>query len=261
MGLSYFIADTHLGLDYQDPVKREKQFASFLESLPQETSQVFLLGDIFDFWYEYKDVIPRKFTRTLGALARLADRGVKLFFINGNHDIWTYSYLQTEIGVTILKQPHIVDIDGSRFCIGHGDAVWYSTPMYRFMNAGFKNRVLQVMFSSIHPRWAMMLGHGWSRHNRLTRFKSEDDKTRSEYKEALVRDASAWAVSFQKDLEAKGEKKADHFIFGHYHIPLDFNVEGGGDFSILGDWIHNPDYLVFDGANLKRETPHFENIE
>ena len=97
MALSYFIADTHLGLEYQDPVKRERQFASFLESLPEETSRVYLLGDIFDFWYEYKDVIPRKFTRTLGALAHLADRGVELFFINGNHDVWTYSYLQKEI--------------------------------------------------------------------------------------------------------------------------------------------------------------------
>lgn len=257
MGLHYFISDVHLGLEYQDPVLKEKQFASFLESLPSQTSQVFLLGDIFDFWYEYKDVIPRKFTRTLGALAHLADRGVKLFFINGNHDIWTYNYLQTEIGVTILKQPHLLDIDGTRFCIGHGDAIWHSTGMYRFMNSGFKCRVLQVMFSAIHPRWAMLLGHTWSRHNRLTHFKSEDEKTIAEYKNAVLRDGTAWAASYQKSLEEKGEKKVDHFIFGHYHQPLDAQIDGGGDFSILGDWIHNPDYMVFDGSSLNRFTPVF----
>lgn len=260
MALSYFIADTHLGLEYQDPVKRERQFASFLESLPEETSRVYLLGDIFDFWYEYKDVIPRKFTRTLGALAHLADRGVELFFINGNHDVWTYSYLQKEIGVKILPQPSVIDLDGVRFCIGHGDDIWHGTRMYRLMKACFKCRFLQILFSALHPRWAMLLGHGWSRHNRLTHFKSEDEKTIAEYKQAIERDGSAWAESFQKDLEKKGERKADHFIFGHYHLPLTVKLESG-DFSILGDWIHNPDYMVFDGVYLKREKPHFENME
>lgn len=260
MALSYFIADTHLGLEYQDPVKRERQFASFLESLPEETSRVYLLGDIFDFWYEYKDVIPRKFTRILGALAHLADRGVELFFINGNHDVWTYSYLQKEIGIQILPQPSVIDLDGVRFCIGHGDDIWHGTRMYRLMKACFKCRFLQVLFSALHPRWAMLLGHGWSRHNRLIHFKSEDETTIADYKQAIERDGSAWAESFQKDLEKKGERKADHFIFGHYHLPLTVKLENG-DFSILGDWIHNPDYMVFDGVSLKREKPHFENME
>ena len=247
MALSYFIADTHLGLEYQDPVLREKQFASFLESLPEETAQVYLLGDIFDFWYEYKDVIPRKFTRTLGALARLADRGVKLFFINGNHDIWTYNYLQKEVGVTILQQPSVVDIDGTRFCIGHGDAVWHSTRMYRFMNSVFKCRFLQVLFSALHPRWAMLLGHRWSRHNRLTRYKSEDEKTIAENRQAIERDGSAWAESFQKDLEKKGEKKADHFIFGHYHVQVDMTLPSGARLIVMKDWMDQSQYWYFDG--------------
>ena len=124
MALYYFIADTHLGLDYKDYKAREKAFASFLYNLPAETSEVFLLGDIFDFWYEYKNVIPRRFTRTLGALASLCDRGVKVHFLNGNHDIWTYSYFQQEIGVVFHKQPLTVELEGQRFCLGHGDLLW-----------------------------------------------------------------------------------------------------------------------------------------
>ena len=152
MGLWYFIADTHLGLDYKNSEAREKAFAGFLKNLPPQTSQVFLLGDIFDFWYEYKNVIPRRFTRTLGALADLADRGVKISFMNGNHDIWTYSYLQKEIGVEIQTQPWEVEIEGTRFCLGHGDGLWDKSRSYRFLQSIFKCRFLQILFSAIHPR-------------------------------------------------------------------------------------------------------------
>ena len=113
----YFVSDIHLGLNHLNPVERERRFASFLNGLPADTKAVYMLGDIFDFWYEYKNVVPRGFTRVLGAMAALADRGVEVCFFNGNHDIWTYSYLQNEIGVKLLKQPYIVEIEGKRFCL------------------------------------------------------------------------------------------------------------------------------------------------
>ena len=252
MALYYFIADTHLGLDYQDPKMREKAFASFLASLPTETSKVFLLGDIFDFWYEYKDVVPRRFTRTLGAIAALADRGVEVNFMNGNHDIWTYSYLQQDLGVKIYAQPWIVEIEGVRFCLGHGDGLWDKSASYSFLQRVFKCRFLQVLFSGVHPRWAFLLGHGWSRHNRLTRFKNQDEKSQKEYLQKIIDGSSAWAADFQK--KQAPDKKIDHFIFGHYHTSFTEEVEGGGDVSILGEWIHHPDYLVFDGKTLQRRT-------
>ncbi|MBQ3382951.1 MAG: UDP-2,3-diacylglucosamine diphosphatase [Bacteroidales bacterium] len=260
MGLWYFIADTHLGLDYKNPEAREKAFAGFLKNLPPQTSQVFLLGDIFDFWYEYKNVIPRRFTRTLGALADLADRGVKISFMNGNHDIWTYSYLQKEIGVEIQTQPWEVEIEGTRFCLGHGDGLWDKSRSYRFLQSIFKCRFLQILFSAIHPRWAFLLGHSWSRHNRLTRYKGEDDESQKKYREKVIEDSVRWASEYQSKLQEG--KKVDHFIFGHYHLSFTQEVPGGGDISILGDWIHNPDYLVFDGKTLRREQFSYSlNIE
>ena len=252
MALYYFIADTHLGLDYKDPQKREKAFASFLAGLPQDTSKIFLLGDIFDFWYEYKDVIPRKFTRTLGALASLADRGVEINFMNGNHDIWTYSYLQKEIGVKIYAQPWVVEIENTRFCLGHGDGLWDTSSSYKFLQSVFKCRFLQILFSCIHPRWAFLLGNGWSRHNRLTRYKGENDESQRLYRDKTIKESAAWASRFQS--EQPSDKKIDHFIFGHYHVSFTEEVEGGGDVSILGDWVHHPDYLVFDGKTLERKT-------
>ena len=118
--LCYFVSDVHLGLDYKDAAERERRFASFLQTLPAETEKLFLLGDIFDFWYEYKNVVPRGFTRTLGALAALVDRGVEVHFFNGNHDIWTYNYFEQEIGMIMeRRQPAVFEISGKRFCIGH----------------------------------------------------------------------------------------------------------------------------------------------
>ena len=250
MALYYFIADTHLGLDYKDPRSRERAFASFLKNLPEDTARVFLLGDIFDFWYEYKNVIPRGFTRTLGALAELVDRGVKVSFMNGNHDIWTYSYLQNEIGVEILKQPFVVEIEGQRFCLGHGDALWDNTPSYSFLQSIFKCRFIQILFSAIHPRWAFLLGHSWSKHNRLTRYKGENDESQKVYRDKIMKESVEWAARYQAENASEG--RIDHFIFGHFHMPFTKEVEGGGDLSILGDWIHNPDYLVFDGKTLER---------
>ena len=110
--LYFFVSDVHLGLDHKDPVARERKFASFLAGLPQNTKAVYLLGDIFDFWYEYRNVIPRGYTRTLGALASLVDRGVEVYFFNGNHDIWTYNYFASELGLKMMQQPYVVEIEG-----------------------------------------------------------------------------------------------------------------------------------------------------
>ena len=163
--LHIFLSDVHLGLRAFNPVKREAEFADFLNNLPQETESLYLLGDIFDFWYEYKYVIPKGFTRTLGALANLSDRGVKIYFFKGNHDLWTYGYLEKEVGFKILEDPTVVDIAGVKFCLAHGDELGDDRGQ-KILKGIFRNRFLQACFSSLHPRWAFAVALRWSRHNR-----------------------------------------------------------------------------------------------
>lgn len=236
--LYYFVSDVHLGLNYKDPVMRERKFSSFLENLPQNTKALYLLGDIFDFWYEYKNVIPRNFTRTLGALAHLVDRGVEVYFFNGNHDIWTYEYFEKELGIKILKQPFITQIEGKKFCLGHGDGLGKGDIGYKLLNGVFKNRFLQWLFSGVHPRWAFALAHQWSKHNRLMH--EEDNWVWSGEDERIVKFANA----VQKD----NGGSIDFFIFGHFHYRTQLELSAGGRMFILGEWINEYDYLVFDGV-------------
>lgn len=232
--LYYFVSDVHLGLQAFNPEEREKKFANFLHSLPENTDSLYLLGDIFDFWYEYKYVIPRGFSRTLGALGMLYDRGVKVFFIRGNHDVWTYNFLQAELGIKILEEMSVVTIDGKSFCLAHGDELTGEKP-HLFLKKIFKNRFLQTLFSAIHPRWAFAVASRWSKHNRLTKgivfpFKGVE--------------ASLYSVA----LEYEKKRKIDYFIFGHIHTPGNNLTPGGAGFYILGEWIHGCDYLVYNSA-------------
>ena len=241
--LYYFVSDIHLGLNHLNPEDRERRFASFLNGLPQNTAKLFLLGDIFDFWYEYRDVIPSRYTRTLGALAALVDRGVEVHFFNGNHDIWTYRYFEKELGLVMERsQPALFEIEGKRFCLGHGDGLDPSDKGYKLLKWLFTNKVAQVLFSALHPRWAFGFGYSWSKHNRLTqkeqfRFRGED--------EPLVKYAKRLQLSLPAD------NKIDYFIFGHYHYNTNYKFKDGSELFILGEWIHHYDYLVFDGVTVK----------
>lgn len=237
--LYYFISDVHLGLKAFDPIEREKKFANFLYSLPQQTAGVYLLGDIFDFWYEYKDVIPRNFTRTLGALTYLRDRGVELYFIKGNHDLWTFDYLQKEVGITILEEMSRVTIEGKVFCLAHGDEL-IGDRWHLLLKKIFKNPLLQRLFSSLHPRWAFMLATKWSKHNRLVRvekisFRGPNDPL------------------YRVALEYEKKSQVDYFIFGHMHTPGDCLTSKGAGFYILGEWISGCEYLIFDSSKGRLE--------
>lgn len=251
----YFVSDVHLGLDYNNPKDRERKFASFLNSLPQNTEALYLLGDVFDFWYEYKDVIPKNYTRVLGALAALVDRGVNVYFFNGNHDIWTYSYLESEVGVKMLKQPYVLDIAGKRFCLGHGDGLGKGDAGYKFLRGVFDNRLLQRMFSALHPRIAFALGSSWSRHNRLKHEKRADALLNNgvtvPYRASFeFKGEDERIVKFSNEFQSLQEQKIDYFIFGHLHYRINLPLKNGGKLYILGEWIHTCDYLVFDGESL-----------
>lgn len=245
-GLCYFVSDVHLGLRLGNPKVLEERFLKFLDSLPSNTGALYLLGDIFDFWYEYKYVIPRGHTRVLGRLSQLRDSGVDIYFFKGNHDVWAYNYFEQEIGMKVLEQPYVVDIEGKRFCLGHGDGLGYTPKGFRFIRWAFHNRFLQVLFSAIHPRWAFGMGYSWSKHTRLAK---TDNKGYTQYKfKGSEEPIYKFADSFGKG------KNIDYFIFGHFHTPTSIDIPSGGKMYILGEWIHTCDWLVFDGKTLSRET-------
>ena len=234
--MKYFVSDVHLGLQVADPADRERRFVDFLLSLPKETEALYLLGDIWDFWYEYKHVVPKGYVRVLSALQGLMDRGVSVYFFQGNHDVWTYSYFE-ELGMKKLVQPHVVEIGGKRFCLGHGDGLGPVPIGYRFLRGIFHCRVTQFMFSLLHPYIAFGLGNGWSKNNRLSHdqeyvFGGED--------EPLVEFAERFAV----------ENQIDYFVFGHYHADVRMTLKSGAELLILKDWISSSPYLYFSGIGI-----------
>ena len=234
--LTYFVSDVHLGLQVADPAGREARFVSFLNNLPQETDALYMIGDIWDFWYEYRDVVPKGYVRVFAALQALMDRGVKVYFFPGNHDIWTYSYFE-ELGMIKLTQPCMVEIDGKTFCLGHGDGLGPTPFGYRFIKYIFNNRLIQRLFSMLHPWIAYRIGNVWSKHSRLSHneqymFKGSDEPL------------------YQFVEEHSMNNKADFYIFGHYHTTADITLPGGPRLLLLKDWISSSPYISFDGTQL-----------
>lgn len=235
-GKTYFVSDVHLGLQVADPADRERRFVDFLHSIREDASSVYLLGDIWDFWYEYRHVVPKGYVRVFAALTELMDRGVNVYFFQGNHDVWTYSYFE-ELGMKKLVQPHVVEIAGRRFCLGHGDGLGPVPSGYRFLRALFHNRVAQFLFSLLHPWIAFGLGNGWSRGNRLAHdvsyvFRGEEEPL---YK---------FADDFSRVHDV------DYFIFGHYHADVDMTLPSGARFLVLKDWMKSSPYICFDGETV-----------
>ena len=234
--LTYFVSDVHLGLQVADPVDREHRFVEFLRGLPEETEALYLLGDIWDFWYEYKHVVPKGYVRVFAALTELIDRGVDVFFFQGNHDVWTYSYFE-ELGMKKLQQPAVVEIAGKRFCLGHGDGLGPVPLGYRFLRGIFHNRVLQFLFSMLHPWIAFRLGNGWSKKNRLSR-----------HEEYVFKGKEEPLCQFAEDFSVKN--RIDFLVFGHYHTDVRMKLSSGAEMVVLKDWISESPYAVFDGEKI-----------
>lgn len=237
----YFLSDVHLGVSGVDTREHEAKFVSFLDSLPADTKALYLLGDIFDFWYEWKYAIPSGHTRALGKLAQVSDSGVEIYMFRGNHDIWLYHYFQDEIGAKILEQPSVVDIEGKKFCLGHGDGLGKMTFGFKFIRWIFYNPVIQLFFTALHPRWSLGLGYSWAAHSRKIK-----TGPGTNYK---FSGKDSYAYHFAEDF-GKG-KNIDYFIFGHYHTPGEIDIPGGGHLMVLGDWINSPSYAIFDGKTLR----------
>jgi UDP-2,3-diacylglucosamine hydrolase len=242
----YFASDLHLGLyPYEKSAKRERLFVQWLSEIKESAGALFLVGDIFDFWYEYKKVVPKGFVRFLGKLCEFTDAGVPVYVFTGNHDVWMFNYLQTEIGAKVFNNPAEFKINNTVFFVGHGDGVGPGDLSYKFLKCIFTSKVCQFLFSRIHPNFAYALGQTWSKHSRYS--KGIADTFHGMDKE--------FNVLFAKELLKTSQ--VDYFVFGHRHIPMELKLSDSSTLFNLGEWIVGNTYLEFDGslADLKSYYP------
>ena len=238
----YFLSDAHLGsLAIPHGRTQERRLVRFLDSIKEKASAVYLLGDMFDFWNEYRYVVPKGYSSFLGKLSELTDNGVEVHFFVGNHDLWTYGYLEEECGVIVHKAPVTTEIYGKVFFLAHGDGLGDPDNKFKILRKLFHNRTCQRLLNFVHPRWGMALGLNWAKHSRLKRADGKEVPFMGEDKEFLVR--------FARDYK-RSHPNIDYFLFGHRHIELDLPIDKSTRMLILGDWIWQFTYAVFDGEHL-----------
>lgn len=237
---TYFISDLHLGAKYMtDTLERERRVCRFLEGIRHDCDELFLLGDILDYWYEYKYVVPRGYIRFLGKLAELADDGVKITWVTGNHDVWLFDYLRDQLNMTVLYGNTQVITQGLRILISHGDDVGVQPAMYRFTRWCFHNKVCQWLYAAVHPRWTYPIAMGWSNENRTHR-SPEELKTISENAASRLMDFSREYHAAHPDVQA--------FVYGHIHIARLNEASDMPPVVFLGDWITRYSYVVLDAS-------------
>lgn len=242
----YFLSDAHLGsLAIPHARMQERRVANFLDSIKHKAAAVYLLGDMFDFWHEYKTVVPKGYTRLLGKISELTDMGVEVHYFTGNHDLWMHDYLQLECGVTLHPRSSTLELYGSVFYLAHGDGLGTTDRKFKFLRAMFHNPVCQRLFAAVHPRWGMAFGLEWARRSRMKREDGKEPPYLGEDREELV--------IFAKDY-LKSHPEINYFIFGHRHIELDLMLRRTTRLIILGDWISQFSYAVFDGEHLFLES-------
>ncbi|WP_052089646.1 UDP-2,3-diacylglucosamine diphosphatase [Porphyromonas canoris] len=245
----YFFSDVHLGSPFhKDPVALERRLVQWLKSIEQDACMLVMLGDIFDYWFEYRDVVPRGFTRFLGQIARMSDLGIEIHFFTGNHDIWSFGYLEQELGVKLHTSSWECLIEGKRFLMAHGDEYDYRSKGFRVIRSVFHNKFCQKLYASIHPRWTVGLAHSWSNYSRRKGVEKRygDDAD-------FVDEQNNYLISWTKKYltEAKeSHQKPDFFIFGHLHMLVDLMIPEQKRVVILGDWIKFHSYAKWDGKQF-----------
>lgn len=242
-GKIYFISDFHLGVpDYASSLIREKAIVQWLDFVKRDATDIYILGDIFDFWFEYKHVVPKGFVRLLGKLAEISDAGINVHYFTGNHDMWVFDYLPNEIGCTVYRKPIQKEISGKQFYIGHGDGLGPGDHGYKFIKRIFSSKLSQWLFARLHPNLGIAVANFWSRKSRISTGNGN---------EVYLGDDKEFLVVYCKELLQK--QKIDYFIFGHRHLPLDKQI-GESRYINLGEWINYRYYAEFDGENLYFKT-------
>jgi len=248
----YFLSDFHLGApDHASSLERERTIVRFLDEIKRDAEEIFLVGDLFDFWYEYRKVVPKGYVRLLGKLAELSDAGVSMHFFVGNHDMWMRDYFQQELNIQVYYEPREFERKGKKFLIGHGDGLGPGDHGYKRLKKLFRNPVSKWMFGILPPVAGMGLAHYLSRRSRAQTGATE---------EQFLGEEKEWLIIYCQ--ERLRQQHFDYFIFGHRHLAIDFALPGGSRYINLGDWIRYFSYAVFDGEELELRsfTGRDENI-
>ncbi len=242
-GKIYFASDFHLGLPTGvSPLEREKKVVKWLNSISGSAKEIYLLGDVFDFWWEYKLVVPKGFTRFLGTIASITDSGIPVHFFTGNHDMWVGDYLVKECGVIIHTRPVTKEFNGKRIHLAHGEGLGTNDRGYKILLSIFRNKPLRAMYSALHPSIGVGIGLKWSLSSRLG--KGIKKEFLGEEKEDLVR----YAKSILKT------ERIDYFIFGHRHLAMPYRLSDSIEILFLGDWIKTGSYAEWDTNTLYFKT-------
>ncbi|MFT3846612.1 MAG: UDP-2,3-diacylglucosamine diphosphatase [Lacibacter sp.] len=237
----YFLSDFHLGApNYEKSLLREKKVVQFLNEIKEDAAVIFIVGDMFDFWYEYRTVVPKGFVRILGKLAEITDAGIPVHFFVGNHDMWMKDYLQTELNIPVYFEPKEFEFNGKQFLIGHGDGLGPGDHGYKMLKKIFRNPVCQWLFGILPPAVGMGLANYLSRRSRAQTGATE---------ETFLGEDKEWLIIYCKEILQK--KNYDFFVFGHRHLPIDFRLTEKSRYINLGDWIRYFSFASFDGEQLE----------
>ncbi|SHI72819.1 UDP-2,3-diacylglucosamine diphosphatase [Algibacter luteus] len=237
----YFASDNHLGAPTAEAsFPREKKFVAWLDEIKQDAAAIFLLGDLFDFWFEYKTVVPKGFTRTLGKLAEISDSGIPIHYFVGNHDLWMNGYFEEELNIPVYHKPEEFKFNDKTFFIGHGDGLGPGDKGYKRMKKVFTNPFFKWVFKWAHPDIGMRIAQYFSVKNKLI---SGDDDAK------FLGEDQEWLAQYcKRKLE---DKHRDYFVFGHRHLPLKIKLNEKSTYVNLGDWVQYYTYGVFDGEQME----------
>ncbi len=238
----YFTSDHHFGLPAKiSSREREVFFVNWLDDIRKDAYAVFILGDMFDFWYEYKLAVPKGFVRILGKLAELTDQGVQIFFFVGNHDMWMRDYLTTELNISVFFDPEIFIIDRQKFLIGHGDGLGPGDKTYKRLKKFFRNRIAQWAYRWLHPDIGLKFAKYLSQRNRLIS---------GEYDQIFHGEEREWLFQYTKQF-VKKQPDVKYFVFGHRHLPLQMSVSPDSTYFNTGDWLYHFTYIVYENEKLE----------
>ena len=237
----YFASDFHLGVPNREAsLDRERRIIRWLDQAKNDAQSIFLMGDIFDFWFEYKHAIPRGFIRFQGKLAELRDAGIPIYFFTGNHDMWMFNYFEQELGIKIFRAPLKLKVNDKHLLIGHGDGLGPGDNLYKLQKKFFDSKVCQWLFARIHPNLGIGIAQYWSRKSRITNTKRE---------EKYLGDENEFLLTYCKEVESHTHH--DFYVFGHRHLPLDLKVADNSRYLNLGEWVHFSTYAIFGNGNIE----------
>lgn len=239
----YFLSDFHLGApNATESLVREKIIIRFLDEVKHTAAAVFIVGDLFDFWYEYKKVVPKGYVRILGKIAEFTDAGIPVYFFVGNHDMWMKDYFEKELNTAVYFEPKEFTFSGKKFLVGHGDGLGPGDNGYKFIKKVFRNKLCQALFGALPPNIGIGIADYFSRKSRAKTGKTD---------EVYLGEDKEWLVVYSKEILK--QQHYDYFIFGHRHLPLNITLNENSRYINLGDWIKYFSYAVFDGEQLTLE--------